>query len=176
MQQPQPVFLTEPLAGRALNIAEPLILSMFNSREMGCKRGFVHVVILDALGNIAAERTIGQAPEGAEFEEQCARIARSKAQIHFRTGIPSRMVHERRPHALLVGDTHFGGSYDHDGLIAAASGVQSYFDETIAATVAAITWGLCKDMQERYLNGDHEDELFYDRQDPMPYSTHKSAQ
>ena len=78
-------------------------------------------------------------------------VARGKARLHFRTGKPSLEVQSRRPHILEVGDTIWGGSADHEGLIVAASGVQSCYDEAICAIVAAILWGLCVDAQTKHL-------------------------
>lgn len=78
-------------------------------------------------------------------------IARSKAQLHHRTGLPSALVQARRPHHLLVGDTIHGGSAEHEGLIAAASGIQGHFDEAIAGIIASLFWGLCKHAQDQFM-------------------------
>ena len=89
--------------------------------------------------------------EDAERLAQCTEVARGKARIHYRTGRPSLEIQARRPNLLLVGDTVWGGSAEHEGVIAAASGVQSSFDEAIAAMVAAILWALCCEAQIAHL-------------------------
>lgn len=158
-------YLTTARAKQALDIATPMIQALFDSNMTS--QNFVHVVILNPRGSIAAERSFGKAePEkGPEFEERCRKIARSKAQIHFREGLPSRLVQTRRPHALLCGDTVHGGSFDHEGLIVAASGVQGYYDETISGIVAAVAWGLCQQAQEKFM-ADRGSAYMYER--PVP--------
>jgi hypothetical protein len=115
-------------------------------------RKLIHVVILGPDGEVAHEESVGpDVREGDEFLKACQEIARSKARLHFREGRKSREIQERCPHLLRVGDTVHGGSADYEGLIVAASGVQGHFDETIAALVASICWGLCKDAQEAFM-------------------------
>jgi hypothetical protein len=145
----RPAFLTESLAAETLEIAErAFILPFFNFG--GAKRPFIHIVILGKDGEIIAERSYGHAREGQQFEDQCKQIARSKAKIHYRTGRPSAEVHRRAPHLLLVGDTVYGGSAEHEGLYVGASGIQDYFDEALAASVAAFCWARCREAWEAF--------------------------
>jgi hypothetical protein len=78
-------------------------------------------------------------------------VARAKAAIHFRTGRPSAEIQARHAHSLLVGDTIWGGSASYEGIIVAVSGIQAFYDEAIAAMIAAILWGLCVDAQQAYV-------------------------
>lgn len=143
------VYLTKARALQALSLAEPTINRLF---ETVTSAKHVHLVVLAADGSILLETDLG--PEAGKDPARVAHttaIARGKAQLHFRTGRPSLEVQARKPHVLQVGDTIYGGSSDHEGIIVAASGVQSCFDETISAIVAAILWGLCSDAQTQHM-------------------------
>ncbi len=143
------VYLTRARAEQALTLAEPAIHKLFDTVA---RPKHVHLVILAADGTILLETDLG--PDAGKDPARIAHttaISRGKAQLHFRTGRPSLTAQARMPHVLQVGDTIYGGSSDHEGIIVAASGVQSCFDETISAIVAAILWGLCSDAQTRYM-------------------------
>ncbi len=143
------VYLTLARTQQALSLAEPSINKLFDTVA---KPKHVHLVILAADGTILLEADLG--PDAGKDPARIAHttaIARGKAQLHFRTGRPSLEVQARRPHVLQVGDTIYGGSADHEGIIVAASGVQSCFDETISGLVAAILWGLCSDAQTQHM-------------------------
>ncbi len=145
-----PVYAIIELAEQALALALPTIEALMESHT---SRKLMGIVMLGPSGEILLERGIGpdvDKPESADLLQTFLRIARSKAAIHHRTGRPSREVHDRAPHLLLVGDTVYGGSAAYEGLIVAGSGVQDYFDETIAAILAATFWGLIKARQARY--------------------------
>ena len=102
-------------------------------------------------GGFLFERSVGPDIETDKRLPTCVEIARSKGQIHFRTGRPSAEIQARRPGSLTVGDTVHGGSAEHEGIIVAASGVQGFYDESIAAIVAAILWGLCREAQTAHM-------------------------
>jgi hypothetical protein len=143
------VYLTKARAEQALALAEPTILELMKTVA---SRKALHVVILGVDGQVLHEQSVGPDKDADQKRlAACIEIARSKAQIHFRTGHPAAEIQARRPHSLLVNDTIWGGSASHEGIIAAASGIQGYFDESISATVAAILWGLCMDAQAAYM-------------------------
>ena len=152
MTQPntlQPVYAIADLAEQALALTLPTIEALMESHT---SRKCMHIVVLDPNGEILLERGIGPEATNAEFAENMqafGAVARSKAAIHYRTGRPSREVHDRAPHLLLVGDTVYGGSASYEGLIVAGSGVQDYFDEAISALLAATLWGLIKEQQAK---------------------------
>ena len=130
-------------------------------------RLFIHVVIPELVyGNVLAERSIGRDDE-PDYEDSCREIARSKARIHVREGMPSRAVHDRRAASLAVGDTVHGGSFAHEDVVVAASGVQGHFDETVSGMVAAILWGLIKQAQESFM-ASRGDEYMYRKPVPIP--------
>ena len=145
----EPVYLTAARARQAIELATPSIVKMM---ETVASRKMLHLVVLGIDGKVLYEQTVG--PDAAADPQRtaaCTEIARSKAQIHFRTGRPAAEIQARRPHTLLVQDTIWGGSAAHEGIIVAASGVQGYFDESMSAMVAAILWGLCMDAQAAYM-------------------------
>jgi len=146
---PDAVYLTKVRAEQAIELAQPTILNLMQTVT---NRKALHIVILAVDGEILHEQSVG--PDVQADRQRlvsCTEIARSKARIHFRTGRPAAEIQARRPHALLVGDTVWGGSASHEGIIVAASGVQGYFDESISAMVAAILWGLCVHAQAAHM-------------------------
>jgi hypothetical protein len=154
------VYLTKARAEQALALAEPTILELMKTVA---SRKALHVVILGVDGQVLHERSIGPDVEADQKRlVTCIEIARSKARIHFRTGRPAAEVQARRPHALLVGDTIWGGSASHEGIIVAASGVQGYYDESISGMVAAIFWGLCMDAQAAYMGKPEKATIYKD--------------
>jgi hypothetical protein len=148
---PDAVYLNKSRARHAIELAEPTILKMMQTVT---NHKALHIVIVGVDGQILHEQSVG--PDvGREPDPQrmagCVEIARSKAQIHFRTGRPSAEIQARRPGSLLVGDTVYGGSAEHEGIIVAVSGVQGFYDESIAGTVASILWGLCMEAQTAHM-------------------------
>jgi len=145
----QSVYLNAARAQQALSLAEPAILRLMQTVT---NKKALHIVILGHDGEVLHEADIG--PDVVADRErllQCTDVARGKARIHFRTDRPSLEIQARRPNALIVGDTIWGGSAEHEGVIVAASGVQSSFDEAISAMVAAILWALCCEAQIAHL-------------------------
>ncbi|HEY4330547.1 MAG TPA: hypothetical protein VGN88_12480 [Phycisphaerae bacterium] len=146
---PQAVYLTKARAQQAISLAEPTINKLFDTVT---NHKSLHLVVLANDGTILYETDLG--PDAGKDPERTARttlVSHGKAALHFRTGKPSLEVQARRPHILEVGDTIWGGSADYEGIIVAASGVQSCFDEAICAIVAAILWGLCSDAQTQHM-------------------------
>jgi hypothetical protein len=146
---PESVYLTKARAVQAVELAQPTIFKLLQTVT---NHKALHIVILGVDGAILHEESVG--PDVQADQKRlagCIKIARSKAQIHFRTGLPSAVIQARQPHALLIGDTIWGGSVSHEGIIVGASGVQSYFDESIATMVAAILWGLCAHAQAAHM-------------------------
>ena len=73
-------------------------------------------------------------------------IARSKAFVTWKTGLPSSLVQQQYPYLYTEGDTIWGGStIDAGGLIVAFSGVQQVHDEAISETMAALVRSICRD-------------------------------
>jgi hypothetical protein len=72
-------------------------------------------------------------------------IALEKAEVTWRTGLPSHVVQQQAPHLLKAHNTKWGGSAIHEGIVVACSGVEWYLDQLfsqiIAATCAALVIG-----------------------------------
>jgi hypothetical protein len=157
---PDAIYLTKARAEQAIALAEPTIFQLMQTLT---NHKAMHIVILGVEGEILHEQSVGPNVEADQKRlVGSAAIARSKARIHFRTGRSAAEVQARRPHALLVGDTVWGGSASHEGIIVAASGIQGYFDESVSAMVSAILWGLCVHAQAAHM-GRSDKTAFYDR-------------
>lgn len=151
-------FLTVKTAQMAVELVKPTIERCMQEQPgIGgpfFKRRQLAIVILNptVLYSPSMENHIGEtvAPilhsECIGYEDKREnpyyQIALSKATISWRTGMPSREVALFAPHLLRKGDTPYYGGVVRDGLIVAASGVQSYFDEMVAGYVADTCIGL----------------------------------
>lgn len=71
--------------------------------------------------------------------------ALAKAQLCWKTGLPSRVVQQSAPHLYRPGMTKWGGGVVENGLVVAFSGVQAVFDEAIAWSVLAWIVAMCQD-------------------------------
>ena len=133
---PEAVYLTKARAEKAFALAEPTILKMM---ETVANKKAIHAVVLGIDGEVLHEASLGPNVEAdAERLATCKVVARGKAAIHFRTGRPAAEIQARRPNTLIVGDTIWGGSASYEDVIVAVSGIQGFFDESIAGMIAAI--------------------------------------
>ena len=86
---------------------------------------------------------------GSEEEAATYRpVALAKANLSWRTGLPSREV-QQNPHLYEIDDVKWGGSVVKRGLVVAFSGVQAVFDEAIAAMEAELSIGMCRNEMTR---------------------------
>lgn len=131
-------LLDKGTAQKAVEMVMPLILAAMESRVF--KRRHLHIVVLDPAVTpnndlpVLYENSIGDV---SQWEHPYDQIARSKADLTWKWGIPTRELQLRMPHVLQPGDTLFGGSACVDGIVVGVSGVQPHFDEMIATMVAA---------------------------------------
>lgn len=79
-------------------------------------------------------------PNNEKYEQ----IAKAKAEVSLRTGLPSRKVQQDAPYLYQEGMTKWGGSVIENGLVVAFSGVQAVFDEAIAGTMLRWIVALCQ--------------------------------
>lgn len=79
-------------------------------------------------------------PDRGKYEK----IAVAKAEVSWKTGLPSRKVQQDAPFLYEMGMTKWGGSVIENGLIVAFSGVQAVFDEAIAGTMLRWIVALCQ--------------------------------
>ena len=76
-------------------------------------------------------------------------VARSKAEVVWRTGYDSLYVQQFMPHLLMKGDTKWGGGIVLNGIIVAVSGLEEYYDIFVARSIAAACHALiARDMRE----------------------------
>ena len=83
-------------------------------------------------------------PESPD-REKYERIATTKAEVSWKTGLSSRKVQQDAPFLYEPGMTKWGGSVVENGLVVAFSGVQAVFDEAIAGTMLRWIVALCQD-------------------------------
>ena len=72
----------------------------------------------------------------AEWEHDYQDIARSKAQQAWRNGQANIITQMLGPANLKTCDTVYWGSFEYQGVIVAASGIQPWFDMLVSAWVA----------------------------------------
>lgn len=163
-------LLTPEKAEQAIGMVRPAIAAAMNSGLM--KRHHLHIVVMDpAIAPYQVDQgeqaIVGEASFGhpGEWENNYAGIARAKAIAAWRTGQPTHMLVQAMPY-LLVGDagasdTIYWGSVNLLGVPVGASGVQPWFDEWVAYSVASACRALCiGEMQESYIPDRNRDFLF----------------
>jgi hypothetical protein len=143
-------------AKKAVDLALPSIRKAMRTGVF--KRSHLHIVVLkigipydpalDFVRNVILyERSLGK--ENWKYPYKI--YARRKAHLSWRTGLPSLDVVSRYPHLLQKGDVKFGGSAVFKGIIVAASGVQSHFDESSSYCVAATLNGIAIERMQAVL-------------------------
>lgn len=124
-------------------------------RRKRVKRSHLHVVVLNprlpfkdgCSLPIMFEHSVG---DPKEWEHEYDAIARSKARVTWRTGLPSREVVLMKPHLLLPDDTRYWGSAIVDGIITAVSGVEPYFDEAFSRMTSSVLSAIATDNASRF--------------------------
>lgn len=139
-------FVTAPLARKAFELVKPIIREMMDAGKV--KRRDFHIVI--AAPRTAAEFSIiheESMGEKAKWEAPFDEIARSKAEISWRTGKSSSYIAHCAPHLLMLDDTIYWGSNVLDELVTAGSGVEPYYDEMFSGMTNLAICALCKQYQ-----------------------------
>jgi len=140
-------MIDEDAARAAVGLALPAIAQAMRDPAAG-DSGCLHIVVLDPLAPhdggferaILHEHSINRERWDADY----AAFARAKAQLSWRTGMDSHRVQALAPHRLEPGDTLLWGSVCLDGIVVAVSGMQAWYDEALALTVAAFLRALAK--------------------------------
>lgn len=141
-------ILTKEIAKLAISLTKPAILETMNQGLT--KRKALHIVTFwrpESFGVrselfdecVLAEYSIRIDPWSANYAE----IARSKAQIAWRTGLDTDIVQLQSPHMLEDSDTQYWGSCIVDGVGTACSGVQPYWDRMFSRWNTQAMIGLC---------------------------------
>lgn len=143
-----PIGLSQHIASQALMATDPFVRQLMRSGIV--KRDHLHIIVAKRISLageffVLKEQSFG---EGADWANDYDAIARAKLEIAARTGLSSRQVRQMQPELLEDGDTAFWGSVILGNIIVACSGVQPWFDELIANTVAGTCRALIQDEVE----------------------------
>lgn len=163
-------ILTEEMAQKAVDVVLGS-LDLILIDRMPMRRATMAVVVLDPTKPYGHHNPLRETWPGDvvlyegefnrnEWEHPYDWIARSKAAVSWRTGLPSHLVQQRAPYLYESYNVKYGGSVVWEGgLIVAASGVEWYFDQMIANWVAAACQALSIQRMEEILaaSGDRLD-------------------
>lgn len=139
-------LLTRNIVEQAVAILRPGIEEFIKQQ----KRVAAAMVVLNPLvgfeteGVILWEGTFGEQdkskwPNGERFDLN----ARKKALVSLRTGLPTHLVQQNRPHMYIDGDFKYGGSAVFEGIITAMSGLAWEHDLMYSNAAASLCHGLC---------------------------------
>lgn len=137
-------LLTKEKVVLAWKLVKPTITALLDNGLI--EHSNVHIVVLDptmpyAPGVSFQDVVLHQFSYGI-YEVIYEEVARSKAEISWRTGYPSHQVQQMYPYLWKEEDTIWGGSAVQYGLIVACSGLPWEFDWTISNMMIAMIQGL----------------------------------
>jgi hypothetical protein len=137
------------LAREAVACARPLFDRAVQTQDFG-ESGAAHVVVMRP-GSSPRDSTFEQAilyeesfGDIARWDADYAGFARAKARLAWTAQRDSQIARDSAPHLLVSGDTLLGGGVYIDGMTVAVSGMQAWFDEALAASVAWFLRALAK--------------------------------
>ncbi len=142
-------LLNETLAQEAVACARSLFDRAVQTHDFG-ESGAAHVVIMRPGSSpfdssfekaILYEESFGDVPS---WDADYAAFAREKARLAWTVRRDSQQVRDAWPQLLQTGDTLLGGGVHIDGMTVAVSGMQTWFDEALAASVAWFLRALAK--------------------------------
>jgi hypothetical protein len=99
------------------------------------------------------------------YEGPFDEIARAKAGLTWRTGLPTRTLVESYPHLLKPGDIRFWGSWIEADIIAAASGASSAHDEWVSKLLVSTAIVLCQGNHQHICEQLSKKDLFLPKTD-----------
>lgn len=136
-------WLAREAAHLALARALPTIEAQLQDPQVS-GTGFLHIVLMDPVRApgmsafdeaILLEHSIG---EPAHWDADYARLARAKALLSWRHQVDGQVLQTRHPHWLQAGDTMLWGGVCLDGIVAATSGAQPWYDEAFGLLLAGL--------------------------------------
>jgi len=136
-------FLDSGVARDAIESVLPMIESLILRKVV--HRSHLHIVVLDPVsGRVLYEHSLG---DPTTWEYRYDQLARAKASLAFKHRMNSREVVLRYPHLLSIGEVLHAGGIWLDGIVVAASGFKSEWDEAVCYAIAGIllAWA-----QQRY--------------------------
>ena len=150
VSSPTPSLLVTPaLAREAVACVRTLFERAVATEDFGESHA-AHVVVMQPgstpheapfESSILYEESFGDVPR---WDVDYSVYARAKAKVAWTTQRDSQCARDDAPHLLHGGDTVLGGAIHRDGLTVAVSGMQAWFDEALASSVAAFLRALAK--------------------------------
>lgn len=142
-------FINRETAGKAVQLALPMMQAAMDSREAGAS-GFLYIVIMKpgcaSDSNQFSDAILYEYAMGdrEKWDADYGEFARAKAKLAWRTGTDSHIVQQLKPQLLQRGDTVLWGSVVVDGLVVGVSGADPWYDEAFAGTIAMCLRALAK--------------------------------
>ncbi|MDP2662941.1 MAG: hypothetical protein Q8R28_19675 [Dehalococcoidia bacterium] len=142
-------LLTKAVAAEAVAMVRPWFEHL--ARTGGVRGPDLHVVVAlrsskrSGLQHAFREAILHEESWGDQksWKHRYDLIARSKAEVSWRTGLSTRVVVFTRPWLLEEGDTRWWGSVVLGNIVVACSGVKPWHDEMISAAIAAACRAIC---------------------------------
>jgi hypothetical protein len=127
------------IAEEAIRLLTPSIEVLLREKA---KRTDMHVVIMDPTlkpwessfeDAVLLEHSF---TERSGWENPYDELARAKAEQAWRLGRSNRELFQNAPALLRDGDVAFYGSFEYEGVIVAASGVEAWYDVLVSGWIA----------------------------------------
>lgn len=132
-------LLTESIAQEAIGMVYPMFQAAAQKKQV--KRDQLHIVVMNPCltydsGASFQDAILVEAGWGNPPEKYQA-IAFQKAEVSWRTGLPSLIVQQVYPYLLTASNTKWGGSWVHQGIVVACSGVEEFMDQLFSQIIGA---------------------------------------
>lgn len=139
----------------AISLLEPSIAKLLSEKA---KRMDMHIVVMDPLKKpwdvpfeeaILLEKSLS---DKSQWERPFDEYARAKAKQAWRDGSDNMSKQLLAPATLASGDIAHYGSFEYQGVIVAASGVEPWFDVLVSGWVALAIQQLAQDHYQQFKN------------------------
>ncbi len=141
------------LAEEAIRVIRPAITVLLNEKA---KRRDMHVVVMDPTKKpweTGFEEAIlyeCSFSDKSNWENPYDELARAKAKQAWRDGKGNMHKHLNAPATLSSGDVTFYGSFEYEGVIVAASGIEPWFDVLVSGWIVLTVQQLAQDWYQRF--------------------------
>ena len=144
------------IAESAIDLLAPSISKLLRERA---KRTDLHIVVMDPTKKpwevpfeqaILLEKSLS---DKSRWDNPYDELARAKARQAWRDGSDNVRKHLLAPATLATGDIVHYGSFEFQGVIVAASGVEGWFDVLISGWVALAIQQLAQDYYQKFKAG-----------------------
>jgi hypothetical protein len=141
------------LSEEAYELLKPSIEKLLSEKA---KRKDMHIVVMDP-GTKPWETTFEDAilaefstTDKKEWKIPFDELARAKAKQAWRDGSDNVRKQLLAPATLRTGDVVYYGSFEHEGVIVAASGVEGWFDVLVSGWMALAIQQLAQDSFQKF--------------------------